>query len=247
MDNENQTQPSDAYKDELRGRELELAQIKAEQSFWYIAVMNFPRIVGKHCLGILPITYYAEHEVVLKHSTPFLLGIGSSVLILTTFRMTGKAWFQRFRHVHLFRNPEPPPMKLFLEEEQKQRSFFVDFLFSALFGAWAISYGFKPKEMRREVQDAPLLPGRSLIAESMCSDLMLAHQKYPPEIFERIERDDTVLDVFDEMVLNCKVRTRFEKLARRRNGWSDDHPVIVQEPGLLHLAVAYEVSQMHRP
>jgi hypothetical protein len=227
-------------KHELRGKLLLSIQRKAQNSFWSIVREKTPGVVWKHCVGLLPSTYNAEREVVMTHTTPFLLGLGCSMVILIGFRVTGTVEFQRFRHVHIFNNPGPPPIHEFLKEQQYRRPFAADLLFSVLFLGGAISAGFHPNEMKREVQDAPLLAGRSLISESMCKDLIDAHKKYPPEVFGRIESDNAVLDFFDDMVFSCKVRTRFETLVRRRNRWSEDHPVVIPEPGLFQLAAAYD-------
>lgn len=86
--------------------------------------------------------------------------------------------------------------------------------------------------MRQDFEQAPLTMGRSLVADSMCHEMMETSKQFtslPPS-------DDANFVTFTQLVANCQLRQQQESKVRHDLGiMTSEEPVSIPYPGLKHL------------
>ena len=96
----------------------------------------------------------------------------------------------------------------------------------------------KKKDMRCDYEEAPLVPGRSVVADQMCPNLLeLCHSiEVVKDVLEENESDTENKDVnitsFARFIENCQKRADYEARIRKEKGISRFEPVLVPYTGL---------------
>ena len=91
----------------------------------------------------------------------------------------------------------------------------------------------KRKYMRKDFEEAPLVPGRSVVGEQMCPLFLKAvslEQETSNEAQEMKENDPNMATILT-FVGNCRRRAELEKKIRQDRGLKDDVPVTVPFSG----------------
>jgi hypothetical protein len=83
-------------------------------------------------------------------------------------------------------------------------------------------------KLQRDFVRAPLLPGKSLVDEYLCQEIVQAYDAFDSKAFH--ERKEPLLLTFHAFVTNCKTRSGF---VDRRRKFGDDRPEVIPYPGLL--------------
>lgn len=205
--------------------------------------------------GEKKIYYSRERENLEKYITPFKYGIGATVFLFINFRITGSRRFQTWRQEwwrKKHRKPttwnksndakirQQPPVG-FLESKRETEvkealasmKIFTDFLVSLSVGTSGVLFLLESEKntMRQDFEQAPLVCGRSVVAEQMCSGMESVANQYHEQLQD--SGDDTSLGTFAKFISNCRLRADFEEKERSRLGIRIDKPVVVPYPGLL--------------
>jgi hypothetical protein len=102
---------------------------------------------------------------------------------------------------------------------------------SLVIAAYTTSYYTDENEMLRQVASAPLLEGRSVIADEFCDSLVTEyHRVHPPEYWKRVQ--DPYLQYLGVFCDNCQKRRAYEKQLREETNVSRDVPVSIPYPGV---------------
>jgi hypothetical protein len=96
--------------------------------------------------------------------------------------------------------------------------------------------------MRQDFEEAPLVAGRSVVADQVCSEMIAIANQYPKANSVFLKRDDTTtttdddadptMKTFAKFVSNCRLRQDYEAKARIRQGKAKNEPIIIPHPGL---------------
>ena len=86
-------------------------------------------------------------------------------------------------------------------------------------------------EMLRQLSNAPLLEGRSVIADELCDSLVTEyHRIHPPEYWKHTK--DPYLQYLGVFCENCQKRRAYEKQIRAETNMSQDVPISIPYPGV---------------
>ena len=107
----------------------------------------------------------------------------------------------------------------------------LDVTMGVLWGA-VIWYGSTPtKYIYEQNATIPLLPGRSHIADALCTDSIRYFQESPRELWTRYGKNDEV-DGWKKFIDNCRKRQKYEEQLRQELGYSEDQPVDIPATGV---------------
>uniref|UniRef100_A0A7S4K4I7 Uncharacterized protein n=1 Tax=Odontella aurita TaxID=265563 RepID=A0A7S4K4I7_9STRA len=74
------------------------------------------------------------------------------------------------------------------------------------------------KKLLRDISEVPLVEGRSLISDELCSDFIQTYQEISKETWSTYRGKSDVIDGIENFVLNCKKRELFEAQVRAERG-----------------------------
>ena len=114
---------------------------------------------------------------------------------------------------------------------------------SLVIAAYTTSYYTDEDEMLRQVASAPLLEGRSVIADEFCDSLVAEyHRIHPPEYWKQVK--DPYLQYLGIFCDNCQRRRAYEKQIREETHESSQQhvPVSIPYPGV---PVDYPVDEKY--
>ena len=190
--------------------------------------------------------YSSELEVLRKHLTPLICGAGTGIMLFTTFRVskfTGKfLGFDSKNRRLVFENLERKRlMKAHhkgLAHERRTKidetsSILTDLLLSVLAGISATMFLFDAGKAEQDAAMIPLVEGRSLVSDELCSAFILEHEKYEKKIWTGKQADNyPSIGYLNQFVMNCKKRQNVEKYLRSRSQSNlSPHPPI-PSPGV---------------
>lgn len=225
-------------------------KLRAREAFWTAAQVGFFRVLDQApqvWKGREARFYRAEKKIIMDHMDPFYWGFFVTGFLFVTFRVSGSKAYLRFRDKYIFRTtplhmetaaPQQQQWTSHLERETKKKeslmkeavSLPVDLFLSVLCGASSILWLSRPKQVHKDFSAAPLLPGRSLIHQNMCPDLVEAYEKkVDASAFQNPLNEDDVLRTFQTFVTNCKIRSKVIS-TRRQSG--EDRPGVIPYPGI---------------
>jgi hypothetical protein len=102
---------------------------------------------------------------------------------------------------------------------------------SLVIAAYTTSYYTDEDEMLKQVASAPLLPGRSVIADEFCDSLVTEyHRMHPPEYWKQVQ--DPYLRYLTVFTTNCQKRRAYEKQIREQTNEGPDIRVSIPLPGV---------------
>jgi hypothetical protein len=97
----------------------------------------------------------------------------------------------------------------------------------------------KRHHMRADFEEAPLVPGRSVVAEQMCPAMLRLYQDNVTvqQVLRRNDQSaaalkDRNLTSFAVFLHNCQKRVAYETKMRKERGLADDEPVVIPFRGL---------------
>jgi hypothetical protein len=138
----------------------------------------------------------------------------------------------------------PPVMMGYLETKRKTEiekalksmKFITDMLVSISVGISGTIFMLegKRKYMRKDFEEAPLVSGRSVVAEQMCPDVLkvVSLDQEESSATQQMKRKDSNFATLMTFVGNCRKRSEYEKRVREKQGLQSDAPVTVPYSGL---------------
>lgn len=186
--------------------------------------------------------YLYEQSLVKKMATPAAWGIGCALAAFASFRLGSSRKFQHFRHVYIRKSAVPPtkldksasPLEQQRFRQQELMSHVIsipkDLIISIAIGVSATVFLLDFKQARQDFARVPGLPGRSVLADSLCPAMLEVYEKTSPEVFEN--GDDEMKDV-QKFCKNCVRRAKMEALVREKKGLASDEPVSLPFPGFV--------------
>ena len=118
------------------------------------------------------------------------------------------------------------------------------FMFESLFAAWAGWRGYSILSQQNansyeEIAKIPLLPGRSVLSDRLCDDIIkLAHREIPPDFWSNLDLEEDGLkdrkrwQAVRDFGDNCARRRAFEAGFRRDHGLKPDDSVDIPRDAL---------------
>jgi hypothetical protein len=233
--------------------ELKALCKEARIAFWRAARVGFVRLVEEAPAawnssdGRL---YRTEKKVIAHHLEPLYWGAFVSVFLFGTFRISGSRWYARFRETNWKQrvtgtssasdsNRTTARWKSFLDQRAENERFMreetmqlpTDVFVSVMCGLSSVVWLSQPQRAGRDLAEAPLLPGKSVVVGCFCNEMDEAfNQSVDPRILTEsiIENDDT-LRTFVSMVKNCRIRADY---IRPRQEQGLKNPDVIPYPGL---------------
>lgn len=203
--------------------------------------------------------YRTEQRLLRQHvMDPFFGGLGVGMFLFATLRITGSAWFARFVQQSSWRSSvastmprreaanggRRPEWKSHLEKETEKHEAYAkeafklpsDAFVSVLCGVSSMLWLSRPNDLCKDVVEAPLLPGKSVVYEFVCpamettfeqevtaSSLM---QDYPPA------KEDATLKMFGMLLYNCRQRSKYLEALDESKEQAGRPTGVVPYPGL---------------
>jgi hypothetical protein len=206
--------------------------------------------------------YSRERQNLEKYITPFKYGLGATVFLFLNFRITGSQRFQRWSQEWTrmrktsrgsSKTPSSPSSSPHQQPHQQQQLGYLeskrqrevqtalssmkvitDLLISVSVGTSGALFILEAEKdtMRQDYEEAPLVAGRSVVADQVCSEMIAIANQYP-KANNFYDDDDPTMKTFAKFVSNCRLRQDYEAKARIRQGKSKNEPIIIPHPGLL--------------
>jgi hypothetical protein len=196
---------------------------------------------------------YAMEKILLAKSyRPFMWGMATTCLCFITFRVTGSAMFRRLRQKMSAppKKPKPPDPKTkqwksYSERLMEERtaalddvaSLPTDAILSIMLGISITGITLNPSQRKQEFQVAPLLPGRSLFSQHLCTPMTQLYDGASPTIWDISDdanKPDETLETLRNFALHCKRRDQVEDTIRREQGLIDGTSVSIPPPNVNH-------------
>jgi hypothetical protein len=235
----------------MKDSNLEQTRAEARNAFWRAGVVGLRRLIENAPAawsGSEARFYRSEKELIVEHASPIYWGAVVSGFLFLTFRVSGSRGFIRFREHYLRRHHESAPSstptaraenvqwKSYLDTQaetkqeliQRSLSLSTDLLISLMCGCSTAMILADTVKLQRDFVRAPLLPGKSLVDEYLCQEIVQAYDAFDSKAFH--ERKEPLLLTFHAFVTNCKTRSGF---VDRRRKFGDDRPEVIPYPGLL--------------
>jgi hypothetical protein len=188
--------------------------------------------------------YIYEQSLFEKNTKPIMWGLGCTMICFVSFRLNASRSFQRFRQQYIRPSARSPSIQRTATSPVEQRkelqremmsqalSVPVDLLLSILIGASATAFLTDWTQVQRDLQRVPGLPGKSVLADTMCPALLELHMNTPTQVWHAPKQDET-LQLFQQLVQKCKQRAKVQEDERQRRGLSDNEPISIPFPGFL--------------
>ena len=111
----------------------------------------------------------------------------------------------------------------------------LDFFLSTIVGMSVTSFLFTGRanmdRNRDAFETAPLLPGKSLVAQYMCNDMLNVHNRVTTPLWKEAE-NDVILCSFRKFVRNCQLRDKEEQRIRKDLHLNENDEVMIPLPGI---------------
>ncbi len=210
--------------------------------------------------------YSREKERFRKYIPPFQYGLAATVFVFLNFRVTGNLRFQEWRKGIMKRfgsnsppkqtPPTNPPVTGYLETKRNQEvkkalqsmKFLTDGLISITVGTSGTLFLLEAKcgkDLRSDYETAPLVAGRSLLAEEMCPGMLEIYRSDPSvrkvldaaaksEKVIGMQTGDPTLATFATFIGNCQNRADHEaRLRKEYHGvQSEKGPILIPHTGV---------------
>lgn len=185
--------------------------------------------------------FRSEREKILTHLKPIGMGLVTTAFCFASFRISGSRWWIKVRE-NYFRlsiteapssvsTPNLPKGHLAREAESKQEKIRdlvqvpLDFMLSVLLGSSAFFILFDSEKLQDDLIQIPLLPGRSLVHQCVCPDVVRAVREHHNDL----NIDEETQRFFKQFAENCQKRSRY---LEQRHQFGIPSPELVPYPGL---------------
>lgn len=218
--------------------------------------------------------YRTEQRMLQQHIEPIYWGAFAGLFLFATLRVSGSNWFARIRHrmqqtgnnttTTKGKLPVDPKSsssspqttttwKSHLDKETERHASYAkdliqlpgDAVLSLLCGMSATLWLSRPTQLCKDIVTAPLLPGKSLVYEHVCPDMVATFQRVVVVDDDDDDDDnnntlllanDSTLQHFGALVYNCRQRSRYleQQQQQRKSGSTVEQqlPGVVPYPGL---------------
>lgn len=174
----------------------------------------------------------AEKKLIRELNAPGVKwGIGAAVMSFLALRRAPVYLAQRYyRSKTSFGSFMPPRPGIF----RYSLGLTFDLFLSMWMGASVTMFLTDKEKMQKGLAKMPLLQGRSIIAEELCSDYIRAYQMAESKGFDwkAPHNEYPSIDAITTFVLNCKKRAVYEKRLRRETGKPANEPLSIPSPGV---------------
>mmetsp|Transcript_20300 Transcript_20300/g.29363 ORF Transcript_20300/g.29363 Transcript_20300/m.29363 type:complete len:216 (-) Transcript_20300:249-896(-) len=186
----------------------------AKSGFWSIVQSSLSDLMAEAPTvwkGPQADDYATERTMIQRNYTPIYWGIGSSLIVFATFRITGS---QQYRHFLMRRRNLPIPLEDPTEAAKNRlMSLPIDLMLSLLIGVSATLFNIKTTVLQKDFETAPLVQGKSLVVKHFCPPMTHLHHRIDPGLLRKIPQDNTI-ESLKAFVNNCKAREETEAAIR---------------------------------
>jgi hypothetical protein len=165
------------------------------------------------------------------HYKPFIWGVCTTVALFASFRIskfTG-ALSKAKTGAYQFENLQKKPK----QQASDALSIPIDILLSLLVGASTALFLTDEVKMQNDLANIPLVKGRSLVSEELCSDFIREYNRLPKQSWSSgNDAENRSLNAIGNFVGNCQKRNRLV-LHRRNDGLELEEALKIPDPGVL--------------
>lgn len=245
---------------------------KVKSLLWYETAEGFGNVLGNirsSWYGVEGVFYTREKERLRKYMPPFQYGLASSVFLFLNFRAISNPVFQKWRK-NVWQRIRPSSTtnnttgasqqqqqqqhgigylqkkrEIRTEEGLKSMKVITDLLVSLSVGFSGTLFLLEAKkeDIRIDYEEAPLVAGRSLIADEICPGMLKLHRSNPSirQVLEdtklkkeqrKWEQSDPSIVTFETFLQNCKKRSDYESKIRKEQRKSEKFPILIPHTGL---------------
>lgn len=197
--------------------------------------------------GPLAQDYLYEQSLIERNTKPIIWGVGCTVVSFVCFRLNASRTFQQFRRRYIRSSapaPAPLPPQAAATSPLEQRkvlqsqllnqaiSIPIDLLLSIALGVSATAFLMDYSQIQRDLERVPGLPGRSVLADTMCPNVIQLYNTTPSRVWNESDSDATLQSMVT-IVKKCQRRAKMEAAERQRLGLTQDEPVSIPFPGFI--------------
>ena len=221
-------------------------QTSAMEAFWSATKEGASRLLDEAPVWRGPDArfYRREAAIVMEHVTPLYWGLAAGSFLFVTFRISGSKRFQMYRDAYLYgkampttpvNDPTKQQWKSLLERQTEEKAELAneltrlpfDIFISIMGGCSSVLLLSKPDKLERDFVAVPLVPGKSLIAKTMCPPIQQVYERQDLRVFEG--SDAGLLQTFRGFAENCRIRSEYIQQQTQRG---EARPDVVPYPGL---------------
>eukprot|EP01083_Nonionella_stella_P073529 198928_1 len=155
--------------------------------------------------------YKEELQLIKPHFKPFIWGIGTAITLFASFRLskfTGALRLQQ-KGGYVFDNLKRNQSKT--EQLSGLSSLPIDLFLSFLAGFSASLFLIDERKLQQDLSQAPLVKGRSLLADELCADFTKEFKEIPKEFWKKRALNESSnkgdsIDNIKAFVHNCQKR-----------------------------------------
>ena len=223
-------------------------QTSAMEAFWSATKEGATRLLDEapEWRGPDARFYRREAAMFMEHVTPLYWGLAAGSFLFVTFRVSGSKRFQLYRDAYLYGKPMPTTTasnndptkqqwKSLLERQTEEKAELAneltrlpfDIFISIMGGCSSVLLLSKPDKIERDFVAVPLVPGKSLISNTMCPPIQEVYVRQDPLVFDG--SDVGLLKTFQGFAENCRIRSEYIQQQTQRGA---PRPDVIPYPGL---------------
>lgn len=185
--------------------------------------------------------YKQELSILRPHFRPVVWGFGSALAVFASFRASGSVRFMAAaRSVfgwnrssnRMMDNPTNSSNSQRLDKiATLQRGFSipVDLFLSTLIGCSVSLFLTDPNKLKKDLERIPLVSGKSLVSDELCSDFIAQYQQYE-------KSDQIILDeALKNFIFNCQKRIDVETYLKKQKDNFDNEINSIPSSGVEYL------------
>jgi hypothetical protein len=255
----NEVDKSDTYSE----ADLKEVRKNARIAFWKVAQQSTWKVIEQApsvWSGSEERFYRAEKKIVTKHVEPIYWGAVVSLILFTTFRLSGSRLYSRFRESFVktqststttsatkntssyTQTKKPEQWKSYLDQQaertkEAQKDLLelpTDIIISITCGCSSILLLSQPQQIKKDFIEMPLQPGKSVVNDIFCPEMESVYRKHvDPRILtkEIIQTDDT-MNMFLSFVKNCHSRAEYITYQKQIGTSTIKRPDVIPYPGI---------------
>lgn len=171
------------------------------------------------------------------HYKTLIWGICTAGTLFASFRISKfagslsrtKSGAYQFEKLNNLQGQSKPQQKL-----SDALSIPIDIFLSLLVGASASLFLTDEVKMQNDLADIPLVKGRSLVSDELCTDFIKEYNNMPPQIWtSKNAAESTSMQAIKTFIENCNKRERLVS-DRQKNGMDFKEAAKIPSPGVPH-------------
>jgi len=168
-----------------------------------------------HKAALTSVDYETELSILKPHFQPFVWGIGTTLALFASFRIskfTGALKMSKTGGGYEFKNLKKGSSLKQREPEQQLSDAFsipADIFLSLIVGASAAVFLTDITRIEQDLAAIPLVKGRSLVAEELCTDFIKEYNNLPMDLWKSKDAmESSSIKAIQLFIDNCQKRDR---------------------------------------